>query len=335
MDYWAETMQDDVYLLVQDGWKAVQSDGQNRGKPNTDLIPEPLIVARYFAKEQAAIEKLEADRDAITRQMEELDEEHGGEDGLLFEAKTDKGKLTRASVNARLKEIMYDKDAAEERQQLQAYLALIEKEAAASKRVKDAQKALDAQVAAKYSKLTDGRDPDPGGRRQMAGHGSPPTCRASWTASRRRSPAASGNWPNATPRRCPSSFGEVEALAARVDEHLQEDGIPLMSKAKKPPVQGRRLDLRGPRPFHPRHRPGTRRPGQTCRQCQPHAPQLAHRLLHRRVRTARRGPGSIRRKAAGKPVCPAYSETASVGPKSGSCGAIGSFIRPIPRFGSR
>ena len=24
MDYWAETMQDDVYLLVQDGWKAVQ-----------------------------------------------------------------------------------------------------------------------------------------------------------------------------------------------------------------------------------------------------------------------------------------------------------------------
>jgi type I restriction enzyme M protein len=39
MDYWVETMQDDVYLLVQDGWKAVQSDAQNRGKPHTDLIP--------------------------------------------------------------------------------------------------------------------------------------------------------------------------------------------------------------------------------------------------------------------------------------------------------
>ncbi len=128
--------------------------GRTGASPTRDLIPEPLIVARYFAKEQAAIEKLEADRDAITRQMEELDEEHGGEDGLLFEAKTDKGKLTKASVNARLKEIMYDKEAAEERQQLQAYLALIEKEAAASKRVKDAQKALDAQVAAKYAKLT-------------------------------------------------------------------------------------------------------------------------------------------------------------------------------------
>ena len=87
--------------------------------------------------------------------MEELDEEHGGEDGLLFEAKTDKGKLTKASVKARLKETMYDKDAAEERKSLQAYLALIEKEAAANKRVKDAQKALDAKVAAKYAKLTE------------------------------------------------------------------------------------------------------------------------------------------------------------------------------------
>lgn len=56
------------------------------GEPNTDLIPPPLIVARYLAAEQIAIETLEAERDAISRQMEELDEEHGGEEGLLAEA---------------------------------------------------------------------------------------------------------------------------------------------------------------------------------------------------------------------------------------------------------
>jgi type I restriction enzyme M protein len=149
MDYWASTMQDDVYMIVADGWKAVQV-----GKPNTDLIPQPLIVTKYFAKEQAAIEKLEADRDAITRQMEELDEEHGGEDGLLADAKTDKGRLTKVSVKARLVEIKGDKDADDERKMLEEYQALIETEAAAGKQVKDAQKALDAQVAAKYSKLT-------------------------------------------------------------------------------------------------------------------------------------------------------------------------------------
>ena len=36
MDYWAETLQG--------------------GKPNTDLIPPALIVARYFAPKQSAIE---------------------------------------------------------------------------------------------------------------------------------------------------------------------------------------------------------------------------------------------------------------------------------------
>jgi type I restriction enzyme M protein len=150
MNYWAETMQADSYLLVQEGWKAVVE-----GKPNTDLIPEPLIVSRYFAAEQQSIDQREAERDALTGQMEELDEEHGGEDGLLFEAETEKGKLTKISVNARLKDIKHDKDYAEERKALEAYLSLIEKESAANKQVKDAHKALEAKVATKYARLTE------------------------------------------------------------------------------------------------------------------------------------------------------------------------------------
>lgn len=89
MDYWAETMQDDVYLLVQGGWQAVLD-----GKPNIDLLPPSLIVNHFFTAEQQAIETLEAQRDAITRQIDELEDEHGGEEGLLEEAKTEKGKLT-------------------------------------------------------------------------------------------------------------------------------------------------------------------------------------------------------------------------------------------------
>lgn len=150
MDYWADAMQDDVYLLVQEGWKAVLD-----GKPNTDLIPQPLIIARYFAADQAAIERLEADRDAVTRRIEELDEEHGGEDGLLAEAKTDKGNVTAKSVKDRVKAIKDDNDADDERKMLGCYLALIERESEAGKKVKDSQKALDAKVAAKYSKLTE------------------------------------------------------------------------------------------------------------------------------------------------------------------------------------
>ena len=157
MDYWAETMQDDVYMIASDGWKAVldPSTSSVQAKPNFDLIPAILVVTRYFAREQAAIEQLEADRDVISRQMEEMDEEQGGEDGLLAEAKTDKGKLTAKSVKERLKAIKHDKDATDENKVLEAYLDLIEQEAVASKKVKDAQKALDAKVAAKYGQLSD------------------------------------------------------------------------------------------------------------------------------------------------------------------------------------
>ncbi len=160
MDYWAETLQDDVYMLVSDGWKAVQdpstSSGQ-AGKPNFDLIPAALVVARYFVQEQAATEQLEAEREAISRQMEEMDEEHGGEEGLLAEAKTDKGRLTAKSVKERLKSIQSVRAElveAQEHETLTRYLELIEQEATASKKVKEAQKALDSKVAAQYRQLS-------------------------------------------------------------------------------------------------------------------------------------------------------------------------------------
>jgi type I restriction enzyme M protein len=150
MDYWAETMQDDAWMIVSDGWIAMQDN-----KPNTDLIPPALIVARYFAAEQAAIEQLEAERDAIGREMEEMDEEHGGEEGLLAEGKTDRGKLSAKSVKDRLRVIRDDKEAKDEIKMLEAYAALIDKESAASKKVKGAQKALDAKLIAKYKHLSE------------------------------------------------------------------------------------------------------------------------------------------------------------------------------------
>jgi type I restriction enzyme M protein len=154
MDYWAETLQDDVWMIATDGWQAVQD-----GKPNVDLIPTALVVARYFAAEQQAVEALEAERDAIIRQMEELDGEHCSEGGLLEEGKTDKGKLTAKSVKDRLKALQAltvraeIADAQDEIKTLKAYAALLEQEATASKKAKDFQKALDAKVAAKCAHL--------------------------------------------------------------------------------------------------------------------------------------------------------------------------------------
>ncbi len=155
LDYWATAMQDDLYQLVSDGWQALIVDGANQGQPNTDLLPPELLIKRYFATDAAAIEQLEAVRDAFSRQMEGLDEEQGGEDGLLAEGKTDRGKLTAKSVKDRIKAIKNNLASADERAALEHYLAVLEQEAAAGKKAKDAQKAIDIKVAKQYAKLSE------------------------------------------------------------------------------------------------------------------------------------------------------------------------------------
>jgi len=218
MDYWAEAMQDDVYLLVQESWKAVLA-----GKPNIDLIPESLIVARYFAAETTAIERLEGDRDAVTRQMEELDEEHGGEEGLLGEARTDKGKLTAKSVKERLKAIEDDEDADDERKMLDCYLALIEQESDAGRKVKDAQKALDAKIAAKYGQLSEAEI-----KTLVVNDKWLATLAAAVQSELDRvSQTLTGRIRQLAERYAttlPKVTGEVATLAARVDEHLKKMG---------------------------------------------------------------------------------------------------------------
>ncbi|MEO5607966.1 MAG: hypothetical protein ABIR13_10385 [Polaromonas sp.] len=237
MDYWAETMQDDAWMLATDGWQALQG-----GQPNVDLIAPALIVARYFAAEQLAVQSLQAARDAIARQMEELDEEHGGEDGLLADAKTEKAKLTAKSVKDRLKAISLVRaaspvraasavraelvEASEEAKALEAYAALIEQEASAAKKAKDAQKALDAQVAAQYAQLSEADIQtlvvqekwlaalSASVQSELDRISQALTGRIRQLAERYRAPL-------------PKLYDEVDMLARRVDAHLKQMGFAL------------------------------------------------------------------------------------------------------------
>ncbi|MFH2056789.1 MAG: class I SAM-dependent DNA methyltransferase, partial [bacterium] len=172
MDYWAEVMQDDVYLIAVDGWveaakpRGIIEDKDKkiketpdltikRKKYKMDLVPPGLIVARYYAEEQAAIDDLQAQQETAARELEEYVEEHTGEKSLLEDATDDKGKVTKAGVKERLKTIKGEADSDEERDALMHCLELIEAESAAAKAVRDTQAALDAKVFAKYPKLTE------------------------------------------------------------------------------------------------------------------------------------------------------------------------------------
>jgi type I restriction enzyme M protein len=159
MDYWAETMQDDCYLIAADGWKAETTRvlvKNNKGKEvdkgwTCDLVPKALIVARYFAAEQEAIGELEVELESITAQMTEMEEEHGGEEGAL----TELDKVNKANVTDRLKEIKGDEDAQEEAAVLSAWLKLCNQETDLKRVLKDADAALDAKAYAKYPTLTE------------------------------------------------------------------------------------------------------------------------------------------------------------------------------------
>jgi type I restriction enzyme M protein len=171
MDYWAQSMQDDCYLIAEDGWhEAAQPRliGEERGKRTkakpdfvlgrkkyqAELVPPRLIISRWFADQQAALEKLETDLAALQQQLDEMAEEHGGEEGLLADAVNDKGKLTKAGVTARFKEIKGDIEAADEIKALKDYLVLVEQEASATDKLGKAQDAVTEKVAACYAKLT-------------------------------------------------------------------------------------------------------------------------------------------------------------------------------------
>ena len=149
MAYWEEVMQDDAHIITADGWKAgneiirLQREGKDKKKKDIEglaglegrLIPIPLAINIYFAKEQSIIDDLKATLEQISVDMDALKDEHGGEEGLLFEV-IDNDKISKANVQKRIKEIKNSEDDAEELAVLEKYLALFEKEAETKKPLK-------------------------------------------------------------------------------------------------------------------------------------------------------------------------------------------------------
>ena len=187
MDYWAATMQDDCYLVAADGWVArtariveTAKNGKTKDRGWTsDLVPKGLVVARYFAAEQAALDARQAELEATTARLAELEEEHGGEDGCLGAL----DKIAKPEINARLKELkggahspnapgsesgqlaprvdrarspnaLSDSEA-DEAAILRTWLRLADEETALKKAIREADAALDLAAYQKYPTLTE------------------------------------------------------------------------------------------------------------------------------------------------------------------------------------
>lgn len=239
MDYWSEVMQDDVYVITQDGWQAgnmlrelISTRGESakqkespdlvigRTKYKAELIPPALIVAQFFAEEQAAIDALQSKSDASSQTLESYIEEHAVEEGLLADALTDSGKVSKASVAARLR-LATDQ---EEIAALKQVKKLIETEAEHKKAVKDAQEKLDLQVFQQYPKLNTEQI-----KSLIVDDKWLATLQASIVAEIERVTQQLANRVKTLDERysvpMPTLVGEVALLSSKVDEHLKKMGL--------------------------------------------------------------------------------------------------------------
>jgi len=192
MNYWNVVMQDDCYIISAEGWKAELSIIKQT-KSNTvwdcDLVPKTLVIDRYFLIEKKAIEKLEAEKEAIATQMTELEENlpdgEEEDDWILNEVKNAKGKITKTLVEEKMRELKieilkipasnakkeitkiikdnFDKakrssaneEAFAKLDTLQGYIDLVAKESEVKDKIKKAIADLDKKVIERYKTLTE------------------------------------------------------------------------------------------------------------------------------------------------------------------------------------
>ena len=185
MAYWQEIMQDDVYSIALDGWKAgnewkrtvIKGKKDKDGKAGKDkevaglagvegrMISPDLMIEVYFKKE---LDQIEAEQQAIETHkatIAEIEEEQNTEDGLF--ADLDKVNVGEVSKLLKLKQkedlrmvaetaASYgSEDFKSPTEILENYIAATEAIKKANAKIKTLQVALEKSVIAQYAKLTE------------------------------------------------------------------------------------------------------------------------------------------------------------------------------------
>lgn len=170
MQYWNETMQDDVYTVAMDGWKAgaeyerlvVKGKPDKNGKTKADkeiaglagiagrMISPDLLIETYFEAEQQAITEQENLVETAQARLTEIEEEQSSEEGLFADLEkvnaTEVGKLIKDKTRAW---------SGAEMSVLKEYIAQADAIKKANAEIKKLNAELEAKVLAKYPTLTE------------------------------------------------------------------------------------------------------------------------------------------------------------------------------------
>lgn len=160
MNYWAETMQDDVYMIMADGWKLNLRPKQKEDKKEkkmvpvvvktwndleSDLLPVEYIVNRFCKSELEACDELSASIAFMENEVASLVEENDD----VFDTKNfDKEKINLASVKKRAKVTK-----GEEQEHLMEWIELQNSIKAEKAKLKEANDKLLSRVKEEYELL--------------------------------------------------------------------------------------------------------------------------------------------------------------------------------------
>ncbi|WP_446831887.1 type I restriction-modification system subunit M [Candidatus Foliamicus sp.] len=115
MDYWGEVMQDDVHLVVADGWQVGRTVRLAVKKETPDFViksskyvgepvPAALVIARFFHREEKNLLRIQEKVAELKSVREDFEEQHGTEDGAL-EGLEGKSGITKTNVQKRAIEL--------------------------------------------------------------------------------------------------------------------------------------------------------------------------------------------------------------------------------------
>lgn len=173
MTYWNETMQDDAYLIVSDGWKAnlytpqpaAKKDKEGNLKPVKvkkastpdevvcDLLPVSVVIDEYFAELKALIlaaeEKMSEGESALNELLQEEAENY------LDSSNFANDTINDGKVKKRMKDLKGKTGAKEEIKVLERYLELKEDIADAKRALKVIKFNLYNKLEEKYDQLTE------------------------------------------------------------------------------------------------------------------------------------------------------------------------------------
>lgn len=157
MEYYNDTLKDDFYLLIENGWipKLVFAQDKNgkikKNDFDSDLLPKEIVIDEYFKDEEEDLEKLNSDLNNYVLNFDSIVAENTGDEEIF----NDEEKINEKLIKDKIKEETETNIAI-----LNELLNNLSLQKDLKKKIKSHQEALNSMIINKYSLLDEDASKD-------------------------------------------------------------------------------------------------------------------------------------------------------------------------------